>query len=366
MDNLARNLADEPPAAQAAPAAQGTDAEIPVFLEMFSSLANPKMIQLAAHEFLARYPAGRRLGLASALSWSNPFYVPEIPEDAARSLVVNPNMLAELTMRAKLTAHRAPQLNVLLACAPKSASTFISAALQTALGLPAAALFASTPRIQAVSMLGGNLREQEPEELALIRNGLNGVGYVAQHHARCSPYLGLLLKTYNVRTIVTVRNLFDTFVSLDDMIMGYRSDKAAQEGYYFSDGLPSNYGMLDLEDRLTILVHRSTAWFIQFYVSWKKCERANLVRPLWVSYEQDFLADKQGLAERIIGHLGLDPEAAAKLLAAFEDKTDGAARRLNKGVAGRGRAMPDSVRAMIERIAHPYRDEEDLTPLLRG
>jgi hypothetical protein len=361
MNNLARNPVEAPRAAQ-----PGAEADIPVFMEMFATLANPKMIQMAAHEFLARYPAERRLGLASGLSWANPFYIPEIPEDTARSLAVNTNMLAELTMRAKLTACRAPQLNVLLACAPKSASTFISGALQTALGLPAASLFAATPRIQAVSMLGGNLMEQEPEELALIRNGLNGAGYVAQHHARCSPYLGLLLKTYNVRTIVTVRNLFDTFVSLDDMVMGYRSDREMQEGYYFSDGLPSNYGKLDLEDRLTILVQRSTAWFIQFYVSWKKCERANLVRPLWVSYEKDFLADKQGLADRIIRHLELDPAAAAKLLAAFEDKSEGAARRLNKGVAGRGRAMPQSVKAMIERIAHYYRDEEDLGPLLAG
>jgi hypothetical protein len=366
MNNLARNLADEPRATETKVQAQGTEAEIPVFMEMFSTLANPPMIQMAAHEFLARYPADRRLGLASAMSWANPFYIPDIQGDAARSLTVSSNMLAELTMRAKLTANRSPQLNVLLACAPKSASTFIAGALQTGLGLPAASLFAATPRIRAVSLLGGNLMEQEPEELALIRNGINGMGYVAQHHSRCSPYLGLILKTYNVRTIVTHRNLFDTFVSLDDMVMGYRSDRDVQEGYYFSDGLPSNYGTLSLEDRLTILVQRNTAWFIQFYVSWKKCERANLVKPLWVSYEKDFLADKQGLADRMIKHLGLDAEAAAKLLTAFEDKSDGAAKRLNKGVAGRGTTMPDSVKAIVERTAHYYRDEEDLRPLLGG
>lgn len=366
MSNVARNLAGEPQAAEAKPQVQGTEAEIPIFMEKFSTLANPAMIQLAAHEFLARYPAERRLGLASALSWNNPFYVPDIQGDAARSMAIGIGQLAELTMRAKLTASRAPQLNLLLACAPKSASTFIAAALQSALGLPAASLFAATPRIHAVSLMGGNLMEQEPEELALIRNGLSGTGYVAQHHSRCSPYLGLMLRTYNVQTIVTHRNLFDTFVSLDDMVMGYRNDSDRQEGYYFSDGLPSNYGKLDLEDRLTILVQRNTAWFIQFYVSWKKCERANLVKPLWVSYEKDFLGDKRGLAERIIQHLGLDPQAAAKLLAAFEDKTDGAAKRLNKGVAGRGGAMPESVRALIERAAHYYREEEDLSPLLGG
>ena len=365
MNNLARNPADEQqqPVAQAP---QGIDAEIPAFMEMFTSLASIPMIQKAAHDFLGRFPPERRLGLASAMSWANPFYLPEMSDEVAKSLAVNPNMIAELTMRAKLTASRAPQLNVLLACAPKSASTFIAGALQTALGLPSAALFASTPRIRAVSQMGGNLREQEPEELALIRNGLNGVGYVAQHHSRCTPYLSLMLKTYNVRPIVTHRNLFDTFISLDDMIMGYRSDKDSDVGFYFSDGLPSNYGRLSLEDRLTILVQRNTAWFIQFYVSWKKCERAGLAQPLWVSYEKDFLADKQGLAQRVIGHLGLNSDDAAKLLDAFEDKRDGAAKRLNKGVAGRGSAMPQSVRDIIERTAHFYRDELDLSPLLQG
>ncbi|MGV3553108.1 hypothetical protein [Rhizobium sp.] len=366
MSNRAHNLADETQAqAEAQARMQALDAEVPAFMEVFTSLAIPSLIQKAAHEFLGKFPPERRLGMASALSWANPFYLPEMSDEVVKSLSVNANMIAELTMRAKLTASRAPQLNVLLACAPKSASTFIAGALQTALGLPSAALFASTPRIRAVSQMGGNLREQEPEELALIRNGLNGAGYVAQHHSRCTPYLSLMLKTYNVRPIVTHRNLFDTFVSLDDMIMGYRSDNVS-EGLYFSDGLPANYGKLEQEDRLTILVQRNTAWFIQFYVSWKKCERAGLVKPLWVSYEKDFLADKQGLAERVIKHLGLDPDSAAKLLVAFEDKTDGAAKRLNKGVAGRGRAMPDSVRAIIERTAHYYRDEEDLSPLLNG
>jgi len=357
MTQAARTVANEQPE-------PGTNAEIPAFLEKFTTLATTSVIQSEAHAFLSRFPAQRRLELASALSWSNPFYLPEMPSENAHQLAIGTAQLAELIMRAKLTAHHAPQRNVLLACAPKSASTFIAGALQAALGLRSAALFASTTGPHALSMMGGNLREQEPEELALIRNGLNGVGYVAQHHSRCTPYLAMLLKTYNVRPIVTIRNLFDTFVSLDDMIMGYRSDRLTDAGFYFSDGLPANYGRLDREDRLTILVQRNTAWFIQFYVSWKKCERAGLTAPLWVSYEKDFLADKSGLAQRVIRHLGLETEAAEKLVAAFEDKSGGAAKRLNKGVAGRGRDVPESVRAIVERTAHYYRDEEDLSPLL--
>src|SRR5690606_35555781 len=230
--------------------------------------------------------------LASLMTWANPFFLPDIPDEAARKLSLDSSQFNEFVMRAKLTAQRSSQLNIMLACAPKSASTFIETALRKALDLPTASLFTNTMGGFAASMLGANLREQQPEELALLRNGLNGTGYVAQHHSRCTPYLAQLLDLYNVRPIVTHRNLFDTFVSLDDMVMAYRTGTAEDTKHYFNDALPTNYGTLDLEQRLTLLVHRNTTWYIQFYLSWKKCERAGLIRPLWISYEDDFLGDK--------------------------------------------------------------------------
>jgi hypothetical protein len=352
MDNLARQ--------------DTLEAEIGPFLEKFSMVLWPDEIRRLGHEFLARFPSQRRLEIASALTWANPFFIADIPGDAAAKLFLNINQFAEFTMRAKLTAQRAQQLNVLVACAPKSASTFIEAALRKALDLPSAGLFTATTSAYSGSTLGANLREQEPDELALIRNGLNGKGYVAQHHSRCTPYVAMLLKTYNIRPIVTHRNLFDTIVSLDDMMCGYRKGEPDDAKYYFSDGLPANYGALDREERLTITAQRNTAWFIQFYVSWKKCERIGLVKPLWISYEDDFLGDKVLLAERVSQYLGAEVADVEKLAEAFADKRDAGARRFNKGVSGRGRDMPQSVRDIILKTAHYYRDEEDLTPLIGG
>jgi hypothetical protein len=352
MDNLARK--------------DTLDAEIGPFLEMFSKIGNAVDIRLKGHEFLSRFPAPRRLEIASVLTWANPFFLADIPEEAAQTLSLNLNQFSELVMRAKLTAKRSSQVNILLACAPKSASTFIEAALRKALGLPAASLFTATAGGFSASMLGANLREQEMDELALIRNGLNRCGYVAQHHTRCTPYLAQLLNTYNIRPIVTHRNLFDTFVSLDDMVMAYRTGGAVDAGHYFSDGLPANYARLDVEDRLTILAQRNTAWFIQFFVSWKKCERAGLAKPLWISYEQDFLGDKAMLAARVSRYLGSEFADPARLADAFEDKRDADTRRFNKGVAGRGRDVPQSVREIILKTASYYRDEEDISPLIGG
>jgi len=350
MDNLARK--------------DTLDTEIGPFLEMFSKVGNAAEIGLKGHEFLARFPPQRRLQIASVLTWANPFFIADIPEETARKLAINMDQFAEFIMRAKLTAKRAGQLNILLACAPKSASTFIETALRKALGLPTVSLFTATPEGLAGSLLGANLREQEADELALVRCGLNGHGYVAQHHMRATPYLAQMLKIYNIRPIVTHRNLFDTFISLDDMVMESRDGGAEDERKYFGDGLPANYGRLEREDRLTILAQRNTAWFIQFYVSWKKCERAGLIEPLWISYEEDFLGDKRWLAERVSGFLGANLADAGKLADAFADKRDAGARRFNKGVSGRGQDMPQSVKDIILKTAHYYRDDEDLTPLI--
>jgi hypothetical protein len=350
MDNLARK--------------EDLDREIAPFMRKISMIADERTVKEMCLEFLFRFPPERGLEVAAALSFANPFYMPDIPAENAKQLAVGLDHFAEVIMRAKLTASRAAQTNVLLACAPKSASTFLLDALSGALQLPKAGLFTATYDAGSGSALGANLREQEPDELALIRNGLNLRGYVAQHHARCSPYMARLLSFYRVQPIVTHRNILDTLVSMDDMLMAWRAHNAPGESGYFSDGMPDNFVRLDRADRLMILAQRWTPWLVQFYVGWKKCEKYGLTRPLWISYENDFLGDKHLLAVRVAEFLDLDGSAVDRLAAAFEDKSNAAAKRLNKGVAGRGKDVPADVRDQVMRIAGYYRDEEDLTPLL--
>ncbi|MFM2279240.1 MAG: hypothetical protein RLZZ444_1471, partial [Pseudomonadota bacterium] len=255
------------------------DAEIGPFLRRIATMSDPKALHDMCHEFLYKFPPQRGLELSSFMSWSNPFFLPDIPAENAKQLTVSLEIFAEVMMRVKLMANRSNQLNVLVACAPKSASTFIQDALQKALGLPAAGLFTATTNAYSASMLGANLMEQEADELALIRNGINGRGYVSQLHARCSPYMARLLDFYNVRPIVTYRNIFDTLVSMDDMLMGWRNNAAGNDGHYFNDGMPANFATLDRADRLMILAQRHTPWLVQFYISWRKCERAGLTKP---------------------------------------------------------------------------------------
>lgn len=331
------------------------------FLAEFSKISLPQVYNSKGNEFIRKFPPQRGLEIASALSHANPFFLPDMDADSAQKLKISLELFSEITMRAKITAGRARQLNIMVACAPKSASTFIQNALSTGLGLPGASLFTSSGN---PSEQGANLREQQPDELSLIRNGLNMRGYVAQHHMRCSPYGARLLNLFNVKTIVTVRNIFDTIVSMDDMLVSWRQVAPDSEGHYFDDAMPRNYVNMDFEDRITLVAGKWTPWLTQFYVSWKKCERHNFIKPFWINYENDIIADKPRLVERLATWLGPEMADGDRLMESFVGKNPSKNVRFNKGVAGRGASLPDNIRADIIRFVGYYADEEDVTPLL--
>lgn len=337
---------------------------IPNMLQFISDVTDPLEIKLAGQAFLEKAPPERTLEIASALSFGNPFYIPNISDDNAKQMAISIQQFAELTMRARITCHHADQANILVACAPKSASTFIWGALMRATGLPGVSLAAATMSPLSSSKLGMNLREQETDELALIRNGINGMGYVAQHHIRCTPYLCHQMRLFRIKPIVTYRNYFDTLVSLDDMFMDWRPSDPGTDHHFFDDGLPSKYVEMDREDRLHLLADRSTTFYIQFYLTWKKCEAMGLIEPLWVSYEKDFHGDKAKLAQRIAGFVGENHVDAAKLAEQLGETAPEKSARLNKGLVGRGKDIPQSVRDKVHAIFSRYESEADFSEML--
>lgn len=335
--------------------------------EFMGAIANnPDVAQVRqkADEFVKRVPPQRALSVAAALSHAYPFYVPTMDDASAGRLALSLSQLTELVLRARLTASRARQPNVLLACAPKSASTFIAAALCRAMEVGQVSLTVPTYTPPSSSVLGANLRNQETDELALMRHGLNGTGYVAQHHVRCTPYLCRQIELYDIRPIVTIRNYFDTLVSLDDMFMEPRRMARSGNPYYFDDGLPTNYASMDPVDRFHLLVDANCIWYVQFLLNWRKCEAAGLVKPLWVSYEKDFLSDKAALGQRIAEFVGPQFVNADRIAETFGDTSDGRKLRLNKGVSGRGSELPLVIRDKVHGIMGRYRSEGDLSPLL--
>lgn len=337
------------------------------FIKVISTASDLALVRAKSDEFLLKTDPQDALLVAGALGMANPFYLPTMDAQSAERLKIGFGEFSAAILRAKLTAARARQTNILVACSPKSASTFISGSLRRSLKLPDAKLMAPSLNPQTIYSMGITLREQETDELALIQHGTNGTGYVAQHHVRCTPYLCRQLELYNIRPIVTYRNVFDSIRSLDDMVLSQRMKQGADrpvEQVYFADSLPLKYPELDEETRLGMLVERYAAWYLHFYLSWKRCEAMGLVKPFWISYERDFLGDKEVLARRLAAFLGAHIVSGDTLASSFSDMGTAQKERLNKGVAGRGSEMPDSIRARVLAAFEPYRDEADFSEIL--
>jgi hypothetical protein len=338
--------------------------KVRIFLRGFAVMSDPVAVREKGHALIAKFPDDEIVKVAALLTAHNPLFLPDFGNVAG--LKASQDQFMDWVMRLKLTAANARQPNILLAAAPKSASSFIFAAIARSARLPTVYLGANIATPQTLGVMQGILREDEVDELALIRNGLNGTGYIAQHHIKPTPFLCRQLAQYKVRVIVTVRNILDTFVSIDDqfrrMQKASREAGEAPEDSYFSQGFPRHYTEMSGEDRFDFLADRA-AWYVQFLMHWQKLEQRGMVEPLWISYERDLLGDRQAMAERIAAHVGFGLTAEAVLA---ELSADPEAGRLqwNKGVAGRGEAIPTGPRERILKAFAPFRDEADFSLML--
>jgi hypothetical protein len=344
----------------------GTELEqlISDFCAVVAHITDRSRLQEKADSFLSRFPEQLRVDIASRLHRANPFYLPQIADDADFA-EIDDGFLDRSLLTAELAVRRNNVARILVACAPKSASTFIAGALSNALNLEFASLIHNFPNVALGEHHQLFLREQEIDVLAVIRTGFKPHGYVAQHHTRCTPYLCNQLASAGIMTIVSYRNVCDSIISLDDMCMKDRLKSAEPEAQYFRDGLPKSYHRMDRDERLLLQAGKMAHWYINFYVSWKQCEAMDLIRPLWISYEDDFHGDRSLLAGRVAQFLALGPNEQARLKAEFEAEVEAGARRLNKGVVGRGQSMPTQARELIESVARFYSHEGvDLSPIL--
>lgn len=246
-----------------------------------------------------------------------------------------------------------PGRRVAVFCMPKSGSSFTQSAIQAAIKLPFQVL---TTHGSHYSQQGMNGREQELCELSVMAAILRTQGnFIAQHHTKCTPYLCAQLRTYNLKPIVTVRNVFDAIVSFDDMMCEWR-----HQGTWQGDGshtLPVTYPSMPTEKRLGLLAANFGVWLVNFYVTWRRCERAGMVQPLWISYERDLL-DKEVFKDKVASYLVLT-DTERNILATYVDKPDAGRARLNKGIAGRGAAVPTEIRVTLMAYAENFRDELD-------
>lgn len=230
-------------------------------------------------------------------------------------------------VREMFGANRRP--HILLACMPKSASTYLAAAI------------AALPGFRAVSLVpAAGRREQELSRARLAR--ANRYAYVAQHHVCRSRWTQVVIDEFRLTPVVLVRDLFDVTISLRDHLR--RESTVCPMGWFE----PAHAELPDDELELMI-AHTSLPWYVKFYMSWRAAPGV-----LMLDYE-DVTGDPAGTLALVAHHAGIAVDKAA---------LDAAAAAAGQGetrfnVGGRGRDLAPAAAEHIRALLGHYRAAAD-------
>ncbi len=221
--------------------------------------------------------------------------------------------------------------HILLACMPKSGSTFLATALSE---LPALRRCRLTPA----------LGERE-QELCHVRLSLyNHRGYVAQHHIRNSAWTQHLIAKYHLTPVVLVRNLADCVISSRDHL---RHAPESSPMYAF---VPEHMKMSDAELE-EVIVRMALPWYINFYMGWRQDKNA-----LFVDYN-DLAGDPAKVIESVLAQTGMSftRKDVDKALSRCKKRDT----RFNVGGSGRGRDLSPSAAKALAQLLDLYPSMKD-------
>jgi tetratricopeptide (TPR) repeat protein len=218
--------------------------------------------------------------------------------------------------------------HLLIACMPKSGSTFLKETLCALTGWP------DTPLAYAFLQ-----NETEIYLPNLLRAASSNT--VTQQHVRATAPNVQILQGFGIRPVVLVRRIEDIVLSYSDF-----NDSGAITNTFFGDVWPT----LDQAAKYDLIIDHVMPWYASFYASWELAARQKKLDCLFVTYEE-MIADKPSAIATIAGYLGLGKTAADCAAAVQAVDSDGAKTRFNKGVAGRGgAALDDNQRARLRKL----------------
>jgi hypothetical protein len=230
------------------------------------------------------------------------------------------------------------RVHILLACMPKSGSTFLADVIGRLPGFRQVSLIPSAER-----------REQELDEFCLRR--VDHLDYVGQVHVRHSHWTEDLCQDYGLTQVVLVRSLFDVVVSFRDHL---RREATAWPMVFAEP----HHAELDDAALELMIVRLALPWYVNFYMGWRRAPGA-----MMVSYET-LIRTPAGVVGDILAFAGADTPAA-EIEAAVARVRRAGLSRLNVGVAGRGAALsPEAVRAVLDMVA--FYPEAQADPYLQS
>lgn len=290
----------------------------------------------------------------------NPFFVPNAQPGAQ---ALNATQWLYIVSQARAAAANGNTRRMLVAAPMKSGSTFISKSLATAFNLPRVSLIMLLARAYDYAMFGAATRAHEIDELALITACCRPGGFLAHHHMLASPYVANQAALYRLDVILIRRNIFDMLVSLDDFTRKHLAEIPSDEAF-FEHGVPANYASLDFDQRIARLLDRNLVFYVNYYTSWSLAESQGLIKPFWISYENEIAGGIRALSRRIAETFARTDDEAGRVAASLGEGGNMEHIHFNKGVAGRGRAITGRNRERVLEAFADFSDVADWSELL--
>ncbi len=204
--------------------------------------------------------------------------------------------------------------HLVIACFPKSASTFLKSVLMEATGFPEQNLaFAH----------GQNETGLYPPDLVTSAT----LDTVTQIHLRASDSNVRLLQGFQIRPIILVRDIHDVLLSYKEF-----HDRYASEISFYDQ-----WDTLDETRRFDVMVDDRAAWYLGFFAGWQRAVRSERIDGYWLTYEE-LMADKAGKIEDILRFHGIERTPSEIVAAIGRASGDRTATHFNKGVVGRGKS----------------------------
>jgi hypothetical protein len=219
----------------------------------------------------------------------------------------------------------------IVACFPKSGSTYTVKTICKLTG------------VRSRMFCQGWYEEQNLYKPELLR--YLSYDTVSRQHMPGTPGNVELLRKYDMRTVILVRNIYDVCASLYDH---YQNESTIGGAAYFDAGFIDLTG----EQKLDAIVDLVVPWYFKFYVSWWDTCKHDDSGIIWLRYE-DMLADRKAYFSTVMDHFGLTYDDQKLTEVVNEAPTEG--ERFNKGVSGRGELVlsPDGKRR-IQRYCRYY------------
>lgn len=218
-----------------------------------------------------------------------------------------------------------PPRHILLACQPKSGSSFLTEAV------------GSLPGFRIGHYIAGYDRSEHELNQAHIRK-YRFQGYraiIAQHHVRFSELTKRLILKNRMLPVVLYRDLFDVIISLRDHL---RNWNVVGSMAYFDQ---SHADLPDAElERM--IARLAIPWYINFYVSWREASGVGPI--MFVNYDT-LRSDPQTVISDILAAAKL-PASEKQITRALEQSQKGVTR-FNKGVSARGKLLAPETRQIV-------------------